>query len=450
MPLYPAQVQTNYSAITAPTINDDVTKGYVVGSTWVDTVSGFTYVCVNNTQGAAVWNQDGITQAGASAQGAKGYVQFRGNNAGTFDASANLQWDNNVNSLQVGLPAVGGLANSLQTNVLNTNSYIQTVVQNLSSGTQASGDFIVTADNGTDSAFYLDMGMNGSGYSDPGLPLSLANDGYIYAQDGSLTIGTNSTNKYLLLHTGGFGLDKERLRITDAALAKDAAIKLKAHLELLPDTTANRPTTPVNGTVRYNTTTSRFEGYQDNSWVNMVIPTPVPISDGGTGQTTQQTAINALLPTQSGNSGLFLKTDGTNVLWAAAAGTGSIETDFQIANATVTATTTSLTPVDMPGMTLTTSNTANRNYLILFTCTFAQAKQSQLNYFSLVVDGATVTTRPLLNFTSGSTTTSPQVCHMQWLVNLPTAKIIKVQFWTVSGQGVLLEVANRNLIIRGV
>lgn len=40
-----------------------------------------------------------------------------------------------------------------------------------------------------------------------------------------------------------------------------------------------------------------------------------PIASGGTGQTTRPAAINALLPTQSGNSGKGLVSDGTNVSW---------------------------------------------------------------------------------------------------------------------------------------
>ena len=42
----------------------------------------------------------------------------------------------------------------------------------------------------------------------------------------------------------------------------------------------------------------------------------VPISKGGTGATTTDTAINNLLPLQTSNQGKFLKTDGTNVSWA--------------------------------------------------------------------------------------------------------------------------------------
>lgn len=49
----------------------------------------------------------------------------------------------------------------------------------------------------------------------------------------------------------------------------------------------------------------------------------VPIANGGTGQTSAANAINALLPSQTGNSGLFLTTNGTVASWSAA-GSGSV------------------------------------------------------------------------------------------------------------------------------
>ena len=43
----------------------------------------------------------------------------------------------------------------------------------------------------------------------------------------------------------------------------------------------------------------------------------LPIANGGTGQTTANAALNALLPSQTGNSGEFLTTDGTDASWGA-------------------------------------------------------------------------------------------------------------------------------------
>jgi hypothetical protein len=44
----------------------------------------------------------------------------------------------------------------------------------------------------------------------------------------------------------------------------------------------------------------------------------LPISNGGTGQTSASNAINALLPSQTGQAGKFPQTDGTNISWQSA------------------------------------------------------------------------------------------------------------------------------------
>lgn len=46
--------------------------------------------------------------------------------------------------------------------------------------------------------------------------------------------------------------------------------------------------------------------------------TTIAIANGGTGQTTANTALNAFLPSQTSNSGKVLTTDGTNTSWASA------------------------------------------------------------------------------------------------------------------------------------
>lgn len=57
------------------------------------------------------------------------------------------------------------------------------------------------------------------------------------------------------------------------------------------------------------------------------LTSPLPINSGGTGQITANAALNALLPSQTSNSGKFLKTDGTDVSW-------SIDTDTGITQLT--------------------------------------------------------------------------------------------------------------------
>ena len=52
--------------------------------------------------------------------------------------------------------------------------------------------------------------------------------------------------------------------------------------------------------------------------------TALPVANGGTGQTTANAALNGLLPSQSGQSGKVLSSDGTNTTWTAVSGTGTV------------------------------------------------------------------------------------------------------------------------------
>ena len=63
------------------------------------------------------------------------------------------------------------------------------------------------------------------------------------------------------------------------------------------------------------------------------------IANGGTGATTSTTAFNALAPSQTGNNGKFLTTDGTNTSWTTVSGTGTV-TSIDISGGTTGLTTT--------------------------------------------------------------------------------------------------------------
>lgn len=96
-------------------------------------------------------------------------------------------------------------ANSIGEFVGNSNNYLQVVLQNRTAN--GSGDFVITADDGTDSTFYLDMGINGSTYSDPDYSAMEAHDGYLYVQgDGSganLVLGTTHSTSRIKFIVGG-------------------------------------------------------------------------------------------------------------------------------------------------------------------------------------------------------------------------------------------------------
>lgn len=47
---------------TDPTINDDISKEYVIGSLWFNTSTNITWICLNNTLGSAVWKSSNYYQ----------------------------------------------------------------------------------------------------------------------------------------------------------------------------------------------------------------------------------------------------------------------------------------------------------------------------------------------------------------------------------------------------
>jgi hypothetical protein len=66
----------------------------------------------------------------------------------------------------------------------------------------------------------------------------------------------------------------------------------------------------------------------------------VPIGKGGTGQTTANTALNALLPDQTSNSGKVLSSDGTSTLWASALTSTLTQYNVSVGNGSSVATST--------------------------------------------------------------------------------------------------------------
>lgn len=71
--------------------------------------------------------------------------------------------------------------------------YFQHIIQNVSTGSQSSTDYIVNNNLGTSSSNYTDLGMNSSTFTGNG-SLAIAGAGYLYTQGGDLVIATQSNN----------------------------------------------------------------------------------------------------------------------------------------------------------------------------------------------------------------------------------------------------------------
>ncbi|MEO6316284.1 MAG: tail fiber domain-containing protein [Chitinophagaceae bacterium] len=99
----------------------------------------------------------------------------------------------------------------------NTNSYAQLNIQNSNNGTVASSDVVATADNGSETANYIDMGINSSTYTATGI-LGGANNAYLFTTGNDFVIGNSTNNKSLIFYTTASNANTERMRITSAGL----------------------------------------------------------------------------------------------------------------------------------------------------------------------------------------------------------------------------------------
>ena len=174
----------------------------------------------------------GTASYALNAQGSAGDIQFRGSAAGTLAASSLsgyftwLETNNNAGnkrsgSLNIGPPVPNGqsLANNPLSVSHNINDYAQMNMQNLSAGNAASSDIIATADNGSDTTNYVNLGINSSTYNQAAYNIGGPDDSYLVNVGGNLTIGTDSA-KDLIFHTNGSTTSNERMRITSTGVTR--------------------------------------------------------------------------------------------------------------------------------------------------------------------------------------------------------------------------------------
>ncbi len=81
------------------------------------------------------------------------------------------------------------------------NNYFQINIKNASNGTGASSDLVATADNGSETTNFINMGINSSAYT-AGI-VGNANDAYLYSTGNNLLIGNGTTAKDLIFFTNG-------------------------------------------------------------------------------------------------------------------------------------------------------------------------------------------------------------------------------------------------------
>ncbi len=85
----------------------------------------------------------------------------------------------------------------------SVDDYFQINFQNKSSSPFASTDYVATADDGTDSTYYVDFGINSSTYAPSVENWGGPHDAYLYSNSRHLLIGTQASNSDIIFLVGG-------------------------------------------------------------------------------------------------------------------------------------------------------------------------------------------------------------------------------------------------------
>jgi len=206
----------------------NITGGYILGNGSQLTGLPATYGNSNVATLLGAFGSNSISTTGnitggnISAPDGNGSILI--NRSGVIGAAAGFSYDTAANAMFVpeitasgnsttGINAIYGgvsgyvvLGSSVMAQFTgNVNAYSQINFQNINNGTRASGDYIITANNGTDSTYYLDLGLAGSNHADPAFfgDTTTRNDGYLYVTGNAQSGPSGGVGNLILGSTNG-------------------------------------------------------------------------------------------------------------------------------------------------------------------------------------------------------------------------------------------------------
>ena len=193
---------TSVGTLSSLSVSGNITGSYILGNGSQLTGVTATSVGILPTLSVSgnINNSGNIIQTGTgNINGYNGYFSNNLTVIGTFQSTSNITangagifYGNAItgdNALYAGVPGFTPLGSNVVLQVAgNVNSYSQINFQNINTGANASTDFILTASNGNDTAYFADFGIGSNNYSYGGFfsDTSVKNDVYLYA------VGTNA------------------------------------------------------------------------------------------------------------------------------------------------------------------------------------------------------------------------------------------------------------------
>jgi hypothetical protein len=180
----------------------------------------------------------------------------------------------------------------------NVAGYSSLSIQNISSNSYVSTDFIAYADNSTGGEAFINLGITGQNYNQPQFSVFKPNDGYLLVQGnatttgGNLVIGTSQLSNDILFFTGG--------TTTDRIVAKFSDIEY--NFQILSNTSSTNSSTGA-------LVVTGGAGFGSNIWVaNGAVINSAQTSDNFIIRTTSSTVgllYNTAQQTLTVNSGAF-------------------------------------------------------------------------------------------------------------------------------------------------
>jgi len=134
-------------------------------------------------------------------------LQVSGN--ASFSGNVAAHAVNTTNIIAAGTVAIGTAMPPMTYSNANlqvlgsANQTIQAIVQNNCGGCNASSDFVATANNGSCSTNYIDLGINSSTYNQAAFNAQYPNDGYLYTSNANLVISTAHVGAKIVFTTDG-------------------------------------------------------------------------------------------------------------------------------------------------------------------------------------------------------------------------------------------------------
>lgn len=261
--LYTANLATIHTNIFAPNANITSLQIQSANVTGDLHVGGDTYL---NTIQKGTWNGTTI----AVAVGGTGTTTSTGYGSVVLNTNPSFSGTATFGTINVGV-LFSGTQNFPASGLLgflegNANTYEQFLIQNSNYGSNASVDYIVQNDLGTDTTYYGDFGMNSSGFKGDG-SFHLPNAVYVQSANGDLVLGTSTANSIHFVVNNGF-TDAMTIDGTTGVVSLGSALPVTSGGTGRTSATANGIIYGA-GTNAYNFTA--MAGVNDQTWSNQIL-----------------------------------------------------------------------------------------------------------------------------------------------------------------------------------